>query len=1231
VDGFFAPAALAQANHGASVRTHQNFFQFQQFRPHYRPAYILHEEEHMIRFRGGNGRRGSVIVLVVAVLALLAVLGTVYIVAARSERQAAAAGSTAANLDLAQDAVNRLAAQTIGESMYDGRGVVGGMSAPGIFGDKVARVHDIPEFNSNNPGYADDDPLVRDQSWLVANLYRRGMVNGYYNIRNNIHPCDLVADMTLPQTRVSNGAAPPRFSPSVFDPATGAYDIPILAYGSQAQTPSGLVGTFRVVADPLPVVQWPDGTKSQASDDAFVQLLAFSEGNGTRYRYGLRILDTSRMANLNAGMVYDMSAVTPLSQRAMGTFNAGYSLASPTIFNSGSAFGPPDNPWSLEGTPGATNTGRLGMWTPPVPIDYAWNWATHRMENPALLAAPILPYDLGDELELRSYGTRGTLVVPRPATGYAGAQIWPNTLGNHAANSNVVVGNANRQFYSTYTYSRDLRPYPDPVDSAGHPAAYQVFPMNGWASPNMAPPQAAGNVWPAFPARVAALPDISTYTYADAADMASQSEVAAERLVIAATNLATAMRMSGYSLEEQLAFAANYLTNRWNSWAPVVAPGAPGGVAYKLLAGPSFVDQTGLCLRTGVAMSSNGNFGPPTASSPTLNTNSANRTYVGYAAQPFINEAAVQIHFDGPPPIGTGTNKYVLDDCAIELYNPYNVALSLDDFQLCVMIGSTPSYIDLTGGGLWIPARGYFVLTQKAGQLDTTPAPIPAAATHTDAGKFGATVTFNLEGAGKIYLMRKYQNRAMQPAWAAVDEYDVSQIRTFPAADEGSEINFVARLNFDDGPGYRAYNHWAATAPEPSDAEKKRKSGTDTLTLGAKNPGTVSAALYTPLYDRVLDLSAPPASYDPTYQRLIPANINEFNRIMRLSHEIDPAHATLPGCPAGRGVISAQIYNNNKNMGYLWENALTNPYSAEAGIWFDFHTNHRGSTINDRYDPRAVQLLDCLAFTDRLSDYSIDLGDNTTAKPIPTPAGPQSFYDLGMSKLRIPGKINVNTASAEVLASIPVLRAYPQLIGFILAYRWRTNTADPRIPASCQTTGTWAFDFGLVTETESELSFPGYGIRSLAELQIPMMLYRGVMEMKAGVDFYSSRLPMFADRDALWGAVYNALTVRSDTFVVYAYLEAVRQNPKFPPAGFNNATVWHQTTTGPGGAVTDDPNDATHPLLRVARRRWVAIVDRSQCNYGRFVPYFTSLAPPSYVLDPRFTQAKVVAQKDLPQ
>src|SRR5262249_31555651 len=84
-----------------------------------------------------------------------------------------------------------------------------------------------------------------------------------------------------------------------------------------------------------------------------------------------------------------------------------------------------------------------------------------------------------------------------------------------------------------------------------------------------------------------------------------------------------------------------------------------------------------------------------------------NKVYLGYAAQPFLSQVAERLKSDPPylpnPPLN------VPIDHAIELYNPYNVALSLEDYKLVV----DGTEYDLSGKNLWIPPRDYFVLTAK--------------------------------------------------------------------------------------------------------------------------------------------------------------------------------------------------------------------------------------------------------------------------------------------------------------------------------------------------------------------------------------------------------------------------------------------------------------------------------------------------------------------------------------
>jgi hypothetical protein len=384
------------------------------------------------------------------------------------------------------------------------------------------------------------------------------------------------------------------------------------------------------------------------------------------------------------------------------------------------------------------------------------------------------------------------------------------------------------------------------------------------------------------------------------------------------------------------------------------------------------------------------------------------------------------------------------------------------------------------------------------------------------------------------------------------------------------------------------------------------------MTLGKINPvpdvGTTPKGV--PLYDRYLD-SAFSAQLP---QRSPLLNIAEFNRIMRICNEVDTVADGDPAVttPAtDHGVLSDQLaikmttYQSNP----LINLALANTQCPEdAGIHFDFRTppwvystqTDIGETAAPPPTPktgdiRAMRLLDCLAFVDRVSDYSIDIGDNN---PIAR----------GLSKLRIPGQINVNTASAEVLATLAPLNnaANYKYIGEIMAYRWRTVHNDPRIPVPVQGT----HDYNDAT------AFPGYGIRSLGELNVPLTMDT------VPVTPDPNRAYTLDERDGGWASLYNMCTVRSDTFIVYGYLEAVKANPNYVSGAntHNNGTDWY------GPAVDDARGNTTAQNIRVARRRWVALVDRSMSNYNRLGPS----GDPAFPLNSKYVGPRVVVVKELP-
>ena len=107
-------------------------------------------------------------------------------------------------------------------------------------------------------------------------------------------------------------------------------------------------------------------------------------------------------------------------------------------------------------------------------------------------------------------------------------------------------------------------------------------------------------------------------------------------------------------------------------------------------------------------------------------------------------------------------------------------------------------------------------------------------------------------------------------------------------------------------------------------------------------------------------------------------------------------------------------------------------------------------------DPRAARLLECLAFTDRVSDYTIDFGDNTSS----TLLNGINMGDRGISKLRIPGLLNVNTASpGSFIATIPSLfpnTAQNKTVLSAIFYAilvLKNDGTDPRLPPPLLTTG----------------------------------------------------------------------------------------------------------------------------------------------------------------------------------
>ena len=259
-----------------------------------------------------------------------------------------------------------------------------------------------------------------------------------------------------------------------------------------------------------------------------------------------------------------------------------------------------------------------------------------------------------------------------------------------------------------------------------------------------------------------------------------------------------------------------------------------------------------------------------------------------------------------------------------------------------------------------------------------------------------------------------------------------------------------------------------------------------------------------------------------------------------------------------------------------------NPYSATSPVPAPLPPV-AGAT----YDPRAMILLDCLTTNDRYSDFTVTIGNGNP----------------DITKIRVLEKLNVNTASGDVLRALPAINALggnaDMAVANILTYRSGIATKYNGVSPS-----------GALS---ASLPAPSNGFHSMAEFLIPLAAI-------------NNNTTTMYDRDTTWARLFNLCTVRSDTFVVYGYLEAVRPNPGYT-ATFNNQSDWYQPTT-------DDPTNTTARLLRVAKRRWVAIVDRSFSDYSRYtnvVPKGTTAPVNLPYANDSYVLPKIVAIRNLPQ
>jgi type II secretory pathway pseudopilin PulG len=1172
--------------------------------------------------------RGSVMILVVAVLGLLAVLGTVYIVASRTQRASSAAMNADYNFNLARQGVLATVQQTIGESMLDGNGATG---VTGNAAVTAARTFDYPDQGTLATGVTTYNPKLRNEPWLVAHMH--------YQDPSAFPAAKVPNDLTI-------------LTPNLFNPSTGAFDIPVSTTVPSTGTPSpsyffpydntiGAQGLSTVVGDQTTFgagkIDRTTDDPPTAMADAYIQLLPFSEVTGVRYRYGVRIIDTSRMANLNTGATDDAAALTDttgkyLTSLRLAPATADMDYLNDNYFNYGTGvagdgvlIGTVDMKTAIhqsQPTNPPSGLGRSGFSTVNATFSLnSWQQQILRIESPT---DPLLSlFQPADELELRTYGEYGTSYLPRAATFNASGsfRLWPytfanmlNAAGNFSPSGGTVGGNPRRRNYTAYSFSRTFRPYLNPVDTVNNNTngvsgytltlvagandpSWQKAPSGYTASTATGLPPDTYEVWPSNH-----LQQINVnvpLSFPDIVDQATLDKNNDSMFYMAAhaTNMASLMRIgvapspttpqdpsvnpttpNVYSLDETLAYAANAMTSRANGMvADTSITTTPAITAYYLPAGPSFIDDKGPCVRMATINTTTNAVTPfgRDFTSVEVKSDTVNRTYLGYAAQPFINEIAVFASADtsaGTP----GTTQ--IADAAIELYNPYSIPLSLKGYHLVSAGGDD----DLTGQ--FVPAQGYLIIMNSSSAhfatVGTIGSPTPTTYQVAKVAKFALDPT----GASAVTLYRPYFPRGVAN-FTSASLAPIDRASYVPLVDPTG----LPQIPPDTDPKEFSLQRFNGGTPSWGAALDKFDVRADGQTLGAVN--TPVGTGY-PLVDRF-------AANASLTQGAPYGDILEFNQIFRAAHVFDASTDPDPTKQLGVPVVlltdklvslaaSTAPYNNMQFPidSQLHFNFLAAPWIYNTTPTADLASPPPGVPFKNPGDIRAVHLFEQISLTDRVSDSTIDLSKAGIS---------------GIDKLRLPGQINLNTASGDVIRALPMIQAMTtpsqnEIVANILAYRDRYATSDakaaypPTILGVTPTSKPPTMDFSNAT------FYPGKGFRSMAELLVVLG------------DFNATDL---AGRDKDWAKMLTLCTVRSDTFIVYGYMEAVRVNPAYPASpGHNNGTDWY-------AGVTDDPHDATKPNLRIAQRRWVALIDRSFSNYDRS--------------DSKFTLPRVVAIKDLPQ
>ncbi len=467
-----------------------------------------------------------------------------------------------------------------------------------------------------------------------------------------------------------------------------------------------------------------------------------------------------------------------------------------------------------------------------------------------------------------------------------------------------------------------------------------------------------------------------------------------------------------------------------------------------------------------------------------------------------------------------------------------------------------------------IPANGFLVVEQQNGYFTISSSP-------TATVRMGAMIFAQSSSPQEVVLLRPIVSRTGVSGKFPVDSFNIQPLMTGIVGNfTGGTGTYTLQRNCVPGATTTAGDWYC------DNANQTVAPGLWATQLGTATGTPIPPAFGIPLYDRFADPGDCPGYYnsvsDPsgvsaaTGSPLL--NIADFETSPFVANFASVSGASyLPLSPLAVQVAALPKNTNEPNTNLQYE----------ANARFDFYDDVAAAVPQ----PAAIKLLDYITFDSAFSDGSVNDGSN--------------IYN----KLAVPGRININTAS------LPVLEA---MIGSFDGSTSGTN--------SPQALATDINQYSLRLGTFSAIR--GLGFHSKAELTWALA------NVLNGVSPTS-----IAARDNATGfaELYNMATVRSDTFICYTYIQALRLNEAYiQNGGAYNVTDWYNATQGIAiGTEGSIANSSTvnisgtnyYPeFILEGQKRFVALIDRTNATSNGAGA--TSANPP----DPQ-----VVALQGLPQ